>query len=155
MATKTRAKVSAKSAPDKASKMFSDEERAAMRELADERRAAARGNKVDEEGAVLAKIATMPAADRAMGERLHAMIKASAPVLSPKLWYGMPAYAKDGKVVCFFKAASKFNTRWATFGFEDSANVEEGTMWATSFGLKTLTASDAKKLGALVKKAAS
>ena len=143
----------------KASKGFADEERLAMRERAQELKAAARrgpgAGKADEENVVLAKIAAMPAPDRAMGERLHAVIKASAPVLSPKLWYGMPAYAKDGKVVCFFQGAQKFNTRYATFGFNDSANLDEGAMWPTAFALTELTAAEEARIGALVKKAVS
>jgi uncharacterized protein YdhG (YjbR/CyaY superfamily) len=104
---------------------------------------------------VLAKIAELPEPDRTMGERLHAIIKASAPVLSPKLWYGMPAYAKDGKIVCFFQSAQKFNSRYATFGFNDTANLDEGGMWPTSFALKELTAAEEARIGALVKKAVS
>ena len=137
---------------------FTDEERSAMRERAQELKAAARpsrAGKVDEESAVLAKIAAMPAPDRAMGERLHAIIKTSAPELSPKLWYGMLAYAKDGKVVCFFQDAQKFKTRYATLGFSDTANLDEGQMWPTAFALKELTATDEARIGALVKKAVS
>jgi len=132
---------------------FTDEERAAMKERAQELKAAAR--KADGESAVLAKIAEMSKPDRAMAERLHAIIKASAPALSPRTWYGMPAYAKDGKVVCFFQSAQKFKTRYATFGFSDKANLDEGAMWPTSFALKGLTAAEEKKIGALVKKAVS
>ena len=141
----------------KASKGFADEERLAMRERVQELKAAAhRGpGKADEESAVLAKIAAMPAPDRAMGEWLHAVIKASAPVLAPKLWYGMPAYAKDGKVVCFFQSAQKFKTRYATFGFSDKANLDEGALWPTAFALKELTDDDEARIGALVKKAVS
>ena len=139
----------------KASKGFTDEEREAMREHAQELKAAARAGKEDEESAVLAKIAAMPAPDRTMGERLHAIIKASAPGLSPKLWYGMPAYAKDGNVVCFFQGAQKFKTRYSTLGFSDKANLDEGSMWPTSFALKELTAADEARIGALVKKAVS
>jgi len=138
---------------------FSDEERVAMKERAQELKAAARrgprADKADEESAVLAKIAEMPEPDRAMGERLHAVIKASAPALSPRLWYGMPAYAKDGKVVCFFQSAQKFKTRYATFGFSDKANLDEGAMWPTAFALTELTAADEARIGALVKKAVS
>ena len=141
------------------SKGFTDEERAAMRERAQELKAAARrgprADKADGESAVLAKIAEMPEPDRAMAERLHAIIKASAPALSPKLWYGMPAYAKDGKVVCFFQSAQKFKTRYATLGFSDKANLDEGAMWPTAFALKELTAADEARIGALVKKAVS
>ena len=112
-------------------------------------------DKADGESAVLAKIAEMQEPDRAMAERLHAIIKASAPALSPKTWYGMPAYAKDGKVVCFFQSAQKFNTRYATFGFSDAANLDEGAMWPTAFALKELTAAEEARIGALVKKAVS
>jgi uncharacterized protein YdhG (YjbR/CyaY superfamily) len=132
---------------------FTVEEKAAMRERVKEMKAAA--DKADEESAVLAKIAEMPERDRVMGKRLHAVIKASAPALSPKLWYGMPAYAKDGKVVCFFQSAQKFNTRYATFGFSDEANLDEGAMWPTAFALTKLTAADEARVGALVKKAVS
>ena len=139
------------------SKGFTDEERAAMKERARELKAEARAKKDKAEGesAVLAKIAEMPEPDRAMAERLHAIIKASAPALSPKTWYGMPAYAKDGKVVCFFQSAQKFNSRYATFGFNDTANLDEGAMWPTSFALKELTAAEEARIGALVKKAVS
>jgi hypothetical protein len=144
---------------NKKSKAFTDEERAAMKERAQELKAeASRGPRADKAGGesdVLAKIAEMPEPDRAMGKRLHAIIKASAPALSPKLWYGMPAYAKDGKVVCFFQSAQKFNTRYATFGFNDTANLDEGAMWPTAFALKELTADDEARIGALVKKAVS
>ena len=144
----------------KASKGFTDEERAAMRERAQELKAGARrgprAGKVDGESAVLAKIAEMPEPDRAMAERLHALIKASAPALSPRTWYGMPAYAnKDGKVVCYFTAASKFKSRYSTFGFNDDANLDEGNMWPTSFALTKLTAADEAKIRALVKRAVS
>jgi uncharacterized protein YdhG (YjbR/CyaY superfamily) len=133
---------------------FTAEERAAMKERAQELKAEAR--RADGEKGLLAKIAEMPEPDRAMAERLHAIITASAPDLSPKTWYGMPAYAnKDGKVVCYFTAASKFNTRYATFGFNDTANLDEGTMWPTAFALKDLTAPDEAKMEALVKKAVS
>jgi hypothetical protein len=138
---------------------FTDEERVAMKERAQELKAAARrgprADKADGESAVLAKIAEMPEPDRAMGKRFHAIIKASAPALSPRLWYGMPAYAKDGKVVCFFQSAQKFNTRYATFGFSDKANLDEGAMWPTAFALTELTAADEARIGALVKKAVS
>jgi uncharacterized protein YdhG (YjbR/CyaY superfamily) len=155
------AEKSAKStaATDKKFQGFTDEERGAMKERAQELKAAARrgprAKEVDAESAVLAKIAGMPEPDRAMGERLHAVITASAPALSPKLWYGMPAYAKDGKVVCFFQSAQKFNTRYATLGFNDAANLDEGTMWPTAFALTELTAADEARIGALVKKAVS
>src|SRR5437763_3837001 len=112
-----------------------------------------RPDKADGESAVLAKIAAMPEPDRALGERLHAIIKASAPALSPRLWYGMPAYAKDDKVVCFFQSAQKFKTRYATFGFSDKANLDEGAMWPTAFALKELTAAAEARIGALVKRA--
>jgi len=143
----------------KKSKGFTDEERAAMKERAQELKAAARrgprADKADGESAVLAKIAEMPEPDRAVGERLHAIIKASAPDLSPKTWYGMPAYAKDGKVVCYFQSAQKFKSRYGTFGFSDEANLDEGAMWPTSFALKELTAAEEARIGALVKKAVS
>jgi len=133
------------------------EERAAMKARTQELKAAARrgprAGKADGEGEVLAKIAELPAADRAMAERLHAIITASAPALSPKTWYGMPAYAKDGKVVCFFQSAQKFKSRYATFGFNDAANLDDGNMWPTSFALKKLTAADEARIAALVKKA--
>jgi uncharacterized protein YdhG (YjbR/CyaY superfamily) len=143
----------AKGTTGKASKGFSAEERAAMRERAAELKAAA--GKAESESAVLAKIAAMPAPDRAMGKRLHAIVKASAPVLSPKLWYGMPAYAKDGKVVCWFQSAQKFKTRYAMFAFSEEANLDDGAMWPTAFGLKQLTAAEEARIGALVKKAVS
>jgi uncharacterized protein YdhG (YjbR/CyaY superfamily) len=135
---------------------FTDEERGAMKERAHELKAAARrGKEADEESALLAKIAEMPESDRVMAERLHAVIKDSAPSLSPKLWYGMPGYAKDGKVVCFFQAAQKFNSRYATFGFNDIANLDEGAMWPTAFALTELTPADEARIGALVKRAVS
>jgi uncharacterized protein YdhG (YjbR/CyaY superfamily) len=137
----------------KTSKGFTEEERAAMKERAQELKAAAK--KEDGESAVLAKIAEMPEPDRAMAERLHAIIKASAPALSPKTWYGMPAYAVDGKVVCFFQSAQKFNTRYATLGFSDAANLDDGALWPVAFALKELTAAAEAKIGALVKKAVS
>ncbi|HET6948698.1 MAG TPA: DUF1801 domain-containing protein [bacterium] len=124
-----------------------------MKERARELKAEARGDKEDGESAVLAKIAEMPEPDRAMAKRLHALIKASAPALSPKTWYGMPAYAKDGKVVCYFQSAHKFKSRYATFGFNDTANLDEGAMWPTAFALKELTAAAEAKIAALVKKA--
>src|SRR5438094_10593747 len=141
------------SQPANKGKGFTDEERAAMKERAKELKADK--NKADEESAVLAKIAEMPEPDRAMGERLHAVIKASAPALSPKLWYGMPAYAKDDKVVCFFQSGQKFKTRYATFGFSDAANLDEGALWPVAFALKKLTAAEEARLGVLVKKAVS
>jgi hypothetical protein len=143
---------------NKKSKGFTDEEKAAMRNRAQELKAEARADKdkAAGESAVLAAIAAMKEPDRAMAKRLHAIIKASAPALSPKTWYGMPAYAhKDGKVVCFFQAAQKFNTRYATLGFSDAANLDEGGMWPNSFALKELTATEEERIGALVKKAVS
>ena len=140
----------------KKSKGFTDEERAAMKERAKELKAEERANKnrAAGESAVLAKIAEMQGPDRAMAERLHEIVKASAPALSPKTWYGMPAYAnKDGKVVCFFQSAQKFNSRYATLGFSDEANLDEGAMWPTSFALKELTATEEAKISALVKRA--
>jgi uncharacterized protein YdhG (YjbR/CyaY superfamily) len=136
---------------------FTDEERGAMKERAKELKAEARADKDRAEGerAVLAKIAEMPEPDRVLAERLHAIVKASAPALSPKTWYGMPAYAKDGKIVCFFTSADKFKSRYATFGFNDAANLDDGTMWPTSFALTELTAADEARIGALVKKATS
>ena len=146
-------------AKNKTSGAFTDEERAAMKERAREERAAARRGpraaKADGESDVLAKIAEMRETDRAMAERIHGVIKASAPALSPRTWYGMPAYAKDGKVVCFFQSAQKFNARYATLGFNDAANLDEGTMWPTAFALTELTAADEARIGALVKKAVS
>ena len=159
MSPQTGTKRSAKSATvtGKAVKGFTDEERAAMKERVQELKAEARRGprpkKADGESDVLAKIAEMPKADRSMAERLHAIIKASAPALSPRTWYGMPAYAKDGNVVCFFQSAQKFKTRYATFGFSDKANLDEGAMWPTSFALKELTTAEEVRIGALVKKA--
>ena len=146
-----------KSAQSATAKGFTDEEKSAMKERAQELKAEARANKdkADGESAVLATIAAMPEPDRAMAKRLHAIIKASAPALSPKTWYGMPAYAKDGKVVCFFQSAQKFNTRYATFGFSDTANLDEGAMWPVAFALKELTAAEEARISALVKKAVS
>jgi uncharacterized protein YdhG (YjbR/CyaY superfamily) len=140
-------------ASGKRSKGFTDEERAAMKERAQELKAAA--DKADGESAVLAKIAEMKGPDRAMAKRLHAIVKASAPALSPKTWYGMPAYAKDGKVVCYFQSAQKFKSRYATFGFNDTANLDEGAMWPTSFALTELTATEEARISALVRKAVS
>jgi uncharacterized protein YdhG (YjbR/CyaY superfamily) len=161
MSPKKETRNSAKSTTttDKKSKGFTDEERAAMKERAQELKAEARrgprAGKVDGESDVLAKIAEMPEPDRAMAKRLHAIIKASAPALSPKTWYGMPAYAKDGKVVCYFQSAQKFKSRYATFGFSDEANLDEGAMWPTSFALKELTSDEEAMIGALVNKAVS
>jgi uncharacterized protein YdhG (YjbR/CyaY superfamily) len=138
-------------------KGFSPEERAAMKERARELKAEARANRTRAEGEsdVLAKIAEMPGPDRAIAKRIHAIVKKSAPDLSPKTWYGMPAYARDGKVVCYFQSAHKFDARYATFGFSDEAKIDEGAMWPTSFALKKLTAADEARIGALVKKAVS
>ena len=159
MRPKKETQKSAKSATvtGKAVKGFTDEERVAMKQRAQELKAEARrgprAKTADGEGDVLAKIAEMPEPDRAMAERLHAIVKASAPSLSPRTWYGMPAYAKDGNVVCFFQSAQKFKTRYATFGFSDKANLDEGTVWPVAFALKELTAIDEVRIGALVKKA--
>jgi uncharacterized protein YdhG (YjbR/CyaY superfamily) len=146
-------------ASGKKSKGFTDEERAAMKERAHELKAegrrGSRAKKPDGESDLLAKIAEMPEPDRAMAERLHAIVKASGPALSPKTWYGMPAYAKDGKVVCFFQSAEKFKSRYATFGFNDAANLDEGAMWPVAFALTELTAADEARIGALVRKAVS
>ena len=144
---------------DKTFEGFSDEERVAMKERAKELKAAgrrgARADKADGESEVLAKIAEMAEPDRVMAERLHAIIKASAPDLSPRLWYGMPAYAKDGNVVCFFQDAQKFKARYATLGFSDKAHLDDGAMWPNSYALTELTAADEARIGALVKKAVS
>ena len=151
MSPKKGTQKSAKSttASGKKSKGFTDEERAAMKERIQELKT----DKADGESAVLAKIAEMPEPDRAMGKRLHAIIKASAPALSPRTWYGMPAYAKDDKVVCFFQSAQKFKARYATFGFSDTAKLDDGAMWPTSFALKELTAAEEARIRALVKRA--
>jgi uncharacterized protein YdhG (YjbR/CyaY superfamily) len=162
MAEKTSAKKSTQksakrtTATSKKSQVFSDAERAAMKALVQERKADARANKnrADGERDVLAAIAAMKGPDRTMAKRLHEIIQATAPDLWPKTWYGMPAYAKDGKVVCFFKSAGKFNSRYATFGFEEAANLDDGAMWPTSYALTELTDADEKKIRALVKKAA-
>jgi uncharacterized protein YdhG (YjbR/CyaY superfamily) len=153
----TQESANSTTATNKKSKGFTDEERAAMKERAKELKAEARADKDKAEGesAVLAAIAAMPEPDRAMAERLHAIITASAPALAPKTWYGMPAYAKDGKVVCFFQAADKFKSRYATFGFSDTANLDEGALWPTAFALTGLTATEEARIGALVKKAVS
>jgi len=161
MGLKKETQKPAKSAPaaGKAVKGFTDEERAAMKERAEELKAeerrGSRAKNADGEGDVLAKIAEMPESDRAMAERIHAIVKASAPALSPRTWYGMPAYAKDGNVVCFFQSAHKFKARYATLGFSDKANLDEGTMWPVAFALKKLTAADEVRIAALVKKAVS
>jgi uncharacterized protein YdhG (YjbR/CyaY superfamily) len=147
-------KKSTKSTTAKTSReAFTAQERAAIKERVKESKAAA--DEAEGESAVLAKIAEMQDADRAMGKRLHAVIKSSAPALSPRLWYGMPAYAKDGKIVCFFQPATKFKTRYSTLGFNDAAHLDEGNIWATAFALMTLTAADEARIGALVKKAVS
>ena len=151
------AKKAAKSttATDKTAGGFTDEERAAMRARAQEQKAEARAdkNRADGESAALAAIAAMTGRDRAMAERIHAIVKANAPALWAKTWYGMPAYARDGKVVCFFKCAQKFNTRYATFGFSDAANLDEGAMWPIEFALMELTTADEERIAALVKRA--
>jgi uncharacterized protein YdhG (YjbR/CyaY superfamily) len=155
----TRKSAKSTSTINEESKGFTDEERAAMKERVRELKAEARrgsgAGKADGESDVLAKIAEMSEPDRAMARRLHAIVKATVPDLSPKTWYGMPAYAKDGKVVCFFQSAQKFNARYATFGFSDTANLDEGAMWPTSFALKELTATEEARIGALVKRAVS
>jgi len=148
---KPATKKPAKRTAGKASKAFTDEERAAMRERAREQKAAA--GKADGERDVLAKIAEMQESDRAIAERLHAIVKANAPGLSPRTWYGMPAYAKDDKVVCFFRSSQKFKTRYATFGFSDKAHLDDGAMWPTDFALKELTAAEEARITALVKTA--
>jgi uncharacterized protein YdhG (YjbR/CyaY superfamily) len=155
--TMTDTQTSAKRTTGKASKGFTAEERAAMKERAQELKAEARANKsrADGERDVLAKIAEMPEPERAMAEQLHAIIKASAPALTPRTWYGMPAYAKDGKVVCFFQSAHKFNARYATLGFNDAANLDDGAMWPTAFALKELTPAEEARIAALVRKAVS
>ena len=161
MTSKKQTQKSAKSATGtgKAVKGFTEEERAAMKERAQElkgeARRGSRAKKEDGEADVLAKIAAMPDPDRAMAERIHAIVKANAPALSPRTWYGMPAYAKDGNVVCFFQSGRKFKTRYATFGFSDKANLDEETMWPVAFALKELTATDELRIGALLKKAVS
>ena len=145
----------AKKGTRKSARGFTAEERAAMKERAQELKAEVRAGEADGESDVLAKIAEMPKPDRAMAERLHAVIKSSAPALSPRTWYGMPAYAKDGKVVCFFQSAQKFKSRYATLGFSDKANLDEGAMWPTTFALTELAAADEARIAALVKKAVS
>jgi uncharacterized protein YdhG (YjbR/CyaY superfamily) len=151
----TRTSATRAAATDKKYDGFTEEERGAMKERAKELKATARrGKRVDAESDVLAKIAEMPEPDRTMAERIHAIVKAGAPELTSKLWYGMPAYAKDGKLICFFQAAQKFNSRYATFGFEAAANLDDGTMWPTAFALTELTPAAEAKIGALVKKAA-
>jgi len=147
--------MSEKKAPDKLARAESTRKSARSTTRQAAKKAAPRADKADGESAVLAMIAEMPEPDRALGERLHAIIKASAPVLAPRLWYGMPAYAKDGKVVCFFQSAHKFKTRYATFGFMHEANLDEGALWPTAFALKELTAAEEARIGALVQKAVS
>ena len=147
-------------AAEKTYEGFTAEERAAMKDRGQElkgakRRASAEAKAAEDEAAVVEKIAEMPAPDRAMAERIHAVVKASAPDLAPKLWYGMPAYARDGKVVCFFRGAHKFKTRYATLGFSDEAHLDDGAMWPTDYALTKLGAADEKRIGALVKKAVS
>ncbi|MEU0568226.1 DUF1801 domain-containing protein [Nonomuraea sp. NPDC005983] len=155
-ATKQPAKTTTEA--DKKYEGFTDEERAAMKERSRELKATARRGsrsaKADGESEVLAKLAEMSELDRSTGERLHAIVKANAPALSPKLWYGMPAYARDGKIVCFFQPAQKFKTRYSTFGFNDTAHLDDGTMWPSAFALTTLTAEDEARIGELVKRAA-
>jgi uncharacterized protein YdhG (YjbR/CyaY superfamily) len=154
MAEKKPAKTGTKQSKGKASKGFTAEERAAMRERAQELKSASRrSGKADGEADVLAKIAEMPESDRVIAERLHAIVRANAPHLSPRTWYGMPAYAKDGKVVCFFQSAHKFKTRYATFGFSDKANLDDGAMWPTAFALKDLTGAEETRIGALLESA--
>ena len=147
-------KKSARSTIGRVSNLLTDEERAAMKETVEERRRA-RSGEANGESDVLAKIAEMAEPDRVMAKRLHAIIKASAPTLSPRTWYGMPAYAKDGKIVCFFQSGQKYKTRYSTFGFQDAARLDKGDIWPTSFALKKLTADVEKKIGTLVKRAAS
>ena len=149
MPTEDNADKKATKKPAKANEGFTNEERSAMRQRVQE----LKSDKAEGESAVFAKLAEMPAADRALGERLHTIITASAPALSPKLWYGMPAYARNGKIVCFFQPASKFKTRYATLGFNDSAHLDEGTLWPVAYALKELTAADEARIGELVKKA--
>ena len=155
----TRKSARSASASGKTYEGFTEEERGAMKERAHELKAAARrgprASKADAESDVLAKIAEMQGSDRALAERVHAIVKANAPGLTPRTWYGMPAYAKDGKILCFFRSAQKFNTRYATFGFSDKANLDEGAMWPTSYALTELTAADEARIGELVRKAVS
>ena len=154
MSPKEAAKTSPRSTTSRGSGLLTDEEKAAMRETLNERKRA-RSSKADGESDVLAKIAEMPKPDRAMAERIHAIVKAKAPTLTPKTWYGMPAYAKDGKVICFFQSGAKFKSRYATFGFQQDANLDDGDFWPTSFAVNRLTAAVEDKIGKLVKKAAS
>ena len=152
--TDTKKAARSTTAIDDASGRFTDDERDAMKERARELKAA-RGGKADGEGDVLAKIAEMPESDRVMAERIHAVVTASAPALTPRTWYGMPAYARGGKIVCFFQAADKFKARYATFGFNDTANLDDGAMWPTSWALTALSAADEARIAALVKKSVS
>jgi uncharacterized protein YdhG (YjbR/CyaY superfamily) len=154
MSPKEAAKTSSRSTTSRGSGLLTAEEKAAMRETLNERRRA-RSDKADGESDVLAKIAEMPKPDRVMAERIHAIVKAKAPTLTPKTWYGMPAYAKDGKVICFFQSGAKFKSRYATFGFQQDANLDDGDFWPTSFAVNRLTAAVEDKIGKLVKKAAS
>ena len=154
MSPKEAAKTSPRSTASRGSGLLSAEEKAAMRETLNERRRA-RSNNVDGESDVLAKIAEMPKPDRVIAERIHAIVKAKAPTLTPKTWYGMPAYTKDGKVICFFQSGAKFKSRYATFGFQQDANLDDGDFWPTSFAVNRLTAAVEDKIGKLVKKAAS
>lgn len=154
MSPKGAAKTSPRSTASRGSGLLSAEEKAAMRETLNERRRA-RSGKTDGESDVLAKIAEMPKPDRAMAERIHAILKAEAPTLTPKTWYGMPAYAKDGKIICFFQSGAKFKSRYATLGFQQDANLDDGDFWPTSFAVNRLTAAVEDKIGKLVKKAAS
>jgi hypothetical protein len=155
----TQKSATSTTAVDETSERFTDEERAAMKQRAQELKAAkrrgSRADKADGESELLAKLAEMTESDRALGERIHAIIKASAPDLTSRTWYGMPAYAKDGTIVCFFQSGQKFKTRYATLGFSDKANLDDGTMWPTAFALTELTAADEARIGALVKKAVS
>jgi uncharacterized protein YdhG (YjbR/CyaY superfamily) len=157
--TDTQKPAARTTAVDEPPEGWTDDERAAMRERARELKVSARrgsrADKADGEREVLAKIDEMPESDRVMAERIHAVVKANAPALTPRTWYGMPAYAKDGKIVCFFQAADKFKARYATFGFNDTANLDEGAMWPTSWALTALSAADEARIGALVKKAVS
>lgn len=154
MTPKETAKTSPRSTTSRGSGLLTAGEKAAMRETLNERRRA-RSGKADGESDVLAKIAEMPEADRVMAERIHTIVKAEAPTLTPKTWYGMPAYAKDGNVICFFQSGAKFKSRYATFGFQQDANLDDGDFWPTSFAVNRLTAAVEEKIGKLVKKAAS
>jgi uncharacterized protein YdhG (YjbR/CyaY superfamily) len=155
MAKRTTANKGTRAATDTRSQAFTDEERAAMKERAKEVKASGRARKADGEKDVRAKIAEMAAPDRVMAERLHAIVQANAPDLAPRTWYGMPAYARDGDVVCFFQSAQKFKTRYATLGFSDKAHLDDGAMWPTAFALKKLTRADERRVAALLKQAVS